>query len=99
VNLAFIDWSRRDEATRSEDLTIAEQLQHNLHRDRAIEETMNASLHEWQRGGSVMGGVAGSYSPGGGMSASGALGGGYTTTSGDRNATAHTAQHLSDAVK
>jgi hypothetical protein len=98
VNLAFIDWSRKDEAARSEDLSITEQLQHNLHRDRAIDETMNASLHKWQHGGSIMGGVAGSYSPGGGLSASGALGGGYTTTSGDRNVTADTSQKLSDTV-
>lgn len=93
VNIAVIDWSRQDAATRLEDLTVKEQLLHNLHRDRSIEETIQASLSEWQRGGSVMGGAAGSYY---GISA--AVGGGYSTSSGDRNLQSNTTQQLSDNI-
>lgn len=93
VNIAVIDWSRKDLASRTEDLTVKEQLLHNLHRERSIEESIHASLSEWQRGGSIMGGVAASY-----MNVSGAIGGAYTTSSGDRNLAANTIQQLSDNI-
>ena len=64
IDLAVIDWSRTDEAQRGEDLTVSEQLIHNQRRDRTIEETVIAGLDEWQRGGSVMGGLQGSYNAG-----------------------------------
>src|SRR5262249_11690553 len=41
VNIAVVDWSRRDVASRNEDLSVQEQLLHNLHRDRSIEETID----------------------------------------------------------
>lgn len=97
VNLAFIDWAREDEATRGEETEVEERLQHNLLRDRTIEETVTASLREWQRGGSVMGGAAGTYG-GGSYGLSGAIGGGYTTSSGDRDLNANTAQTLADSI-
>ncbi|MGZ5134320.1 MAG: hypothetical protein ACXWCG_04190, partial [Flavitalea sp.] len=96
VKIAFIDWSRKSIDSRNEDLTVKEQLTHNTHRDRNISETVDAAMQEWQRGGSFMGGVAGSYG-GAGFGISGALGGGYSTSSGDRNVHASTVQQISDA--
>nr|AWD72296.1 hypothetical protein pH8NP2_p022 [Polaromonas sp. H8N] len=101
VNIAMIDWSRRDDATRHEDLSVDEQLRHNLLRDRSINETVKATLDEWQRGGSIMGGMGaagggsmGVFSAGG----TAALGGAYTTSSGTRDLAASTVQNLSDSV-
>jgi hypothetical protein len=97
VNLAVIDWSRTDEAQRGEDLTVREQLIHNQRRDRIIEETVTAGLAEWQRGGSVMGGLAGSYNSGA-LAISGAAGGAYATSSGDRNIDVSTVQRIADNI-
>jgi len=96
VKIAVIDWARKSIDSRNEDLTVKEQLTHNTHRDRNISETVDAAMQEWQRGGSFMGGVAGSYG-GAGFGVSGALGGGYSTSSGDRNVHASTVQQISDA--
>ena len=99
TNVSIIDWSRKSVDSRFDDLSVAEQLNHNTHRDRTISETVDAALEEWQRGGSVMGGVGGSMGYGAGamsIGASAAIGGGYSTSSGDRNVTASTVQQLSD---
>ena len=96
TKMAVIDWARKSVDSRSEDLTVKEQLAHNTHRDRNISETVDAAMQEWQRGGSFMGGVAGSYG-GSGFGISGALGGGYSTSSGDRSIHASTVQQISDA--
>jgi hypothetical protein len=107
VNLAIIDWTRRDVGQRTEDTKEAEQLVHNQRRDRTITETVNAAIDEWQRGGSIMGGIAASYGQskamgqgalGEGLGISGALGGGYSTSSGSRDITASTVQKLSDNI-
>jgi hypothetical protein len=97
VRLAIVDWSRNDQAVRGEDLTATEQLSHNQHRDRAIDEVVAGAVSEWQRGGSVMAGAAGSYSSGA-FSLSATAGGIYSTSAGDRNATADTRQRLADGV-
>ena len=107
VNLAVIDWSREDSAVRTETTKLSEHLVHDLRRDRTISETVNAALEEWQRGGSMMGGAAGSLGDKRtmgqgaltetfGLSAS--LGGSYSTSSGNREITANTVQKLSDNV-
>lgn len=99
ANVAIVDWSRKSVDSRFDDLTVAEQLLHSTHRDRTISETVEAALEEWQRGGSVMGGIAASLGFGGGsysLGASAGIGGGYSTSSGDRNVTASTVQQLSD---
>lgn len=96
IRIAVIDWARKSIDSKTEDLTVKEQLIHNTHRDRNISETVDAAMQEWQRGGSFMGGVAGSYG-GGGYGISGALGGGYSTSSGDRSVHAATVQQISDA--
>ena len=75
---------------------MKDQLVHNTHRDRNVSETVDAAMQEWQRGGSFMGGVAGSYG-GAGYGISGALGGGYSTSSGDQSVHAATVQQISDA--
>ena len=104
VKIAIIDWARKSRDSRDEDLTVKEQLDHNTHRDRTISETVEAALHEWQRGGSIMGGnsggagVAGSYGTLGYAAGNAhSFGGGYSTSSGDRNVTASTVQQASDA--
>lgn len=97
VKLAVIDWSREDGTSRDEDTTARENLVHNLKRDRTIEEVVHATLDEWQRGGSVMGGVAASGTTGA-LGAAAALGGGYATTSGTRDLNADMSQRVADAV-
>lgn len=70
VNFAVIDWTRQDVGSRDEKTKVNEQLVHDLRRDRVIGETVKASIEEWQRGGSLMGGVAGSGGSAAGASAS-----------------------------
>lgn len=96
VKLAVIDWSWDSTTQRTEDTKLTEQLLHETHRDRTITETVKAALQEWQRGGSVMGGVAGSYK-GANFGISAALGGAYTTSSGSRDLAAENVQKLNDS--
>lgn len=96
VKLAVIDWSWDSTTQRTEDTKLTEQLLHETHRDRSITETVKAALQEWQRGGSIMGGVAGSYS-GGNYGVSAALGGAYATSSGSRDLAAENVQKLNDS--
>lgn len=105
ANFAVIDWTRRDSALRNEQTKFDESLVHELRRDRTISETVKASIDEWQRGGSVMGGTA--SSAGGALGTSGmgvaggassALGGAYSTSSGSRDIAADTVQRLSDNI-
>jgi hypothetical protein len=105
VKIAVVDWSRSDSASRSEDTGLSESLVHDQLRDRTLTESVHAVLDEWQRGGSIMGGVAGSIGAGaatGGLVGAGlgltaALGGGYSTSSGTRDLTAQTTQRIADA--
>lgn len=100
VNVAVIDWSRSDAGTRDEQTSLSESLVHDQFRDRSITESVHAVLEEWQRGGSVMGGVAGSGGfGGGGMGIGGAasLGGAYTTSAGSRDLAVDTAQRVADS--
>jgi len=103
VNLAVIDWSRRDEGARFEDTTFSERLIHNQRRDRMIEETVKASLTEWQGGGSFMAGHAGagSFDLGGILSlgAADAMGGSYSSSGGERELAATNVQRLSDNIE
>ena len=105
VRLAVIDWRHRELGQRDEDTKVTESLLHEQTRDRAISETVSAALDEWQRGGSIMGGLAlgagaagtmGAYSVAGGGMAS--VGGAYTTSSGTRKLTADSMQKVADAV-
>ena len=85
VKLAIVDWSWSGTTQRTEDTELTEEILHETHRDRFITETVKAALEEWQRGGSVMAGAAGSYSSGGGLGISAALGGADATSSGSRD--------------
>lgn len=104
VKIGIIDWKRKSEDGRQEDTTVSEDLTHETYRDRSISETVEASLKEWQRGGSVMGGNAGAAGVSYGVPMFGAaagaahsFGGGYSTSSGDRDFTASTVQQVNDA--
>ncbi|ESS73482.1 hypothetical protein MGMO_19c00020 [Methyloglobulus morosus KoM1] len=105
VNLAVIDWTRRDVGTRTEDTKAAEQLTHNQRRDRTITETVNASIKEFQEGSSFMAGAAlsagATFASGGlGLAAglAGSLGGSSSDSSGSRDIAANTVQKLSDNI-
>ena len=73
TRLAVINWRRSDNGQRSEDTVLTESLVHDQTRDRLISETVEAALDEWQRGGSVMGGMAHGVGTAGGASASSSL--------------------------
>ncbi len=95
VKLAVIDWSNETKSKRFEDTQTSEFLLHDTHRDRLITETVNAAVSEWQRGGSFEAGLSGIFSKAGaalGIS----LGGGYATSSGNRNLKADNVQNLND---
>lgn len=101
VNIAVIDWTRRDESQRKERTTVDEQLVHNEHRDRTIGETVTAAVHEYQHGSSFMGGIAGAV--GGSTGAvsggiAGSLGGSTSNSSGARDISGSTVQKLSDNI-
>lgn len=105
MNLAVVDWSRRDETKRAEDTKLDEQLVHNERRDRTITETVQASLHEYQHGSSFLAGAAlsvgGAYSAGAyGLAAglAGSLGGSTSSTDGSRQLAADTVQKVSDNI-
>ena len=101
VNLAVIDWTRRDDVQRKEHTTMDEQLVHNEHRDRTISETVDAAVHEYQHGSSFMGGISGAYggsSSGASAGVAGSLGGSTSSSSGSRDVAASTVQKLSDNI-
>jgi len=101
VNLAVIDWTRRDEAQRTERTTVDEQLVHNEHRDRTISEAVTAAAREYQHGSSFAAGVSGalgSTSGGTGAGIAGSLGGSSSSSSGSRDISGNTIQKLSDNI-
>ncbi len=105
VRLAVVDWRRTDTAARTETTVVTESLLHDQTHDRMITETVRGALEEWQRGGSVMGGLAGGAGAsgqsgstsivGGGMLS---LGGAYATSSGSRNVAVDSTQKITEAV-
>ena len=104
VKLAVVDWAWEGESARREETELEEQVLHRTHRDRVINETVQATVDEWQRGGTVMGGLAASGGVGGAAGALGvaggasaALGGTYSTSSGSRDLAAENVQRLSDS--
>ena len=104
-DLAMIDWSRSESVSRVDDIDSSEQLLHNQHRDRSIEEALNAGLHEHQEGWSFMAGTAGAASASipietVKLSISGdhAIGVGISSTTGDRNLSGFSQQDLADTV-
>ncbi|WP_437564445.1 hypothetical protein [Sorangium sp. So ce542] len=105
VNLAVIDWSRDDRAGRTEGTIVDENLLHQQRRDRLIEESVEATLQEWQSGESFLGGTAGTGGYGGGgygqmwgVTGSHSLGYATATTNARRDVEADTVQRLTDKV-
>src|SRR5690606_31045089 len=103
IKIGIIDWKRKSEDSRAEDATESEDLKHDTLRDRTISETVDAALKEWQRGGSVMGGNSGGAGASFGIPIFGAaagnahsFGGGYSTSSGNRDIAVDTVQQVND---
>ncbi|WP_018600926.1 hypothetical protein [Mycobacterium sp. 155] len=108
VRLAAIDWSWDSDTARTEQTTESEDLRHDTHRDRVIDETVKAALKEHQSGSSIMGGMAHSLGASGSANwgilglgaASGdtnSIGGATASTDGSRDLTADNVQRLSDS--
>ena len=97
VNLAVIDWSRADQATRAEDTTVRENLDHAQHRDRSIEETVEASVTELQGGASYMSGASASV-PVEAAQVSAGSGLGLSFSGGHRETAATTMQEVADSL-
>lgn len=76
VRVAVIDWSRTEEAARTDAARLSDDLTHALRRDRSVEEVVNAVLRERQSGESFLGGMAGVGGYGGGLGGGGAPAGG-----------------------
>jgi hypothetical protein len=105
VNLAVIDWTRRDDTARTEDSKLNEQIVHDQRRDRTISETVNAAIKEYQEGSNFMAGVAQSAGASGTIGKfgvatglAGALGGATSDSSGSRDLAASTVQQLSEHI-
>ncbi|WP_313952781.1 hypothetical protein [Accumulibacter sp.] len=101
VKLAVINWSRQDNISRTDDAKITENLLHEQHRERVVEETVNATLREHQSGGSFMAGLGlagkGSYST---MAGAGVLsiGGATSSSKGTRKLAGNSLQKLNDTI-
>lgn len=105
VNLAVIDWTRRDATLRTETTKLDESLIHELRRERLVSETMQGAVREYQKGTSLMGGIAESVGlsvveKGLGVAAGVALslGASSATSRGSRTLTGETAQKLSENI-
>lgn len=96
VDIAIIDWSRTTTATRTEDTGLSDELVHATTRDRNVAEVVESTLHEWQRGGSLMQGTAVTGGFGGFVGGAASMGGTYTTSSGDRDLSANSVQNIID---
>jgi hypothetical protein len=107
TQLAVIDWSRDDLASRTDKLRATEFLDHDSRRDRAIEETVEAALREEQGGNSHMGSTAGTGGGtwgvpgvwGAGVTGNHAFGGGISYSYGNRDVEGESLQDLHDRVR
>lgn len=102
TQLAVIEWSRDDSASRFDKVRGTEFLTHELKRDRTIEESVDAFLKEDQGGWSLMGGlsVGGALSgEKGKLAGNAALGFGVSHSWGERNLEANSQQELEDKVR
>lgn len=102
INLAVIDWTRRDDAQRKERTTVDEQIVHHEHRDRIISETVSAAIHEFQKGSSFMGGISSSagisFASGVAVGLANSLGGSTARSSGTRDIASNTMQSINDNI-
>lgn len=104
TQLAVIEWSREDTASRYDDVRGTEFLQHELRRDRSIDESVNAGLSESQGGWSWQGGLSSgmAYNGAGGQygdyTGNWSAGGATSNSSGNRKLKADSLQDLHDSV-
>ncbi|WP_290818167.1 N-acetylmuramoyl-L-alanine amidase [Halovivax sp.] len=97
TKVAVIEWSREDRARRDEQTRADESVEHELHRDRMIEDVVEGVVEEMQQGGSstVQGGVGIQTSF---MSLGGGAAHSQSWSEGHRQMTLDTVQALSDSV-
>lgn len=102
VNIAVIDWSRKDEITRSDTIVSQESLNHSQRRDRAIDEAVHAVVDEKQKGSAFMAGLGGAASGtsegGSNFGGVGSIGGSISESWGNRDLTANSGQSLHDSI-
>ncbi len=105
ANIATVDWRRSDAETRLETTRQNDSLLHEQRRDRAIDEVLDATVTEWQKGESFLGGTAGVGGYGSqdqgsmwGVTGSHAIGWGTASSEGNRNVEVSSAQRLGDTV-
>jgi hypothetical protein len=98
----MIEWSRQDMTSRSDTVTGTEYLQHQLTRDRSIEESINAGLTESQSGWSWLGGLStgAAYDAGpyGKYTGNVGAGGSVSNSWGNRNLEGDSLQDLHDTI-
>jgi len=101
TQIAVIDWSRDDVARRQDGVRATEFLDHDVRRDRSIEETIDAALREEQGGNSHMGSTSGTASGSQYVTWTGnhAFGGGISYSYGNRDLDADSLQDLHDRVR
>ena len=107
TQLAVIEWSRDDLASRTDKIHATEFLDHDSRRDRAIEETVEAALSEEQGGNSHMGSTSGTGGGtwgvpgiwGAGVTGNHAFGGGISYSYGNRDVEGESLQDLHDRVR
>jgi hypothetical protein len=97
VNVAIIDWSRTDSRNRHETTGFAESMNHNLHRERGVEEAMSGAISEMQEGSStaLAAGASGGFGP---FSASASMAHSFSSSSGRRDIASQTAQKVDDRI-
>jgi len=102
TELAVVEWSRSDQESRFDSVTGKEKLHHYEHRDRTIEESIDAGLKETQSGWSWMGGLSSGMSYDaklyGQYTGNWAAGGGASNTSGTRDVDGYSLQDLHDTI-
>lgn len=107
TQLAVVEWSRADVASRTDNIRATEFLSHDSRRDRSIEDTVDAALREEQGGNSHMGSTAGTGGGnwgvpgvwGAGIAGNHAFGGGISYSYGNRNVEGESLQDLHDRVR
>lgn len=102
TQIAVIEWSRDDIASRTDKVRGTEFLDHDSRRDRAIDESVDAALRETQEGSSFMAGTSGAatiplqYVQ---LSFNHAIGGSVSYSSGHRKLESESLQDLHDRVR
>jgi hypothetical protein len=104
LQIAVVDWARKESAARTEQTGFMEQLNNDTLRDRSLSEAVEMVVREAQGGSSFMAGQATSAGAGAslgvvglGAGATNGLGFATSSTEGTRSLVGNTTQHISDA--